>query len=168
MYERKLPVKRFYRFDPNTYIPRTTPAVGQRPRPCSPINTSVFRMSRRQLKKLSGYDETAELAKAMGLADEEIPSVASKKSQPRKPKKGGFASFLDLDDEVEDEEESEEVLEEKIEVKQTPKKKKNKKKNKKKQNTEAKPKTEESFEEILDAYGFKHSGPAPTEVSHGP
>ena len=125
-------------------------------------------MSRRQLKKLSGYDETAELAKAMGLADEEIPSVASKKSQPRKPKKGGFASFLDLDDEVEDEEESEEVLEEKIEVKQTPKKKKNKKKNKKKQNTEAKPKTEESFEEILDAYGFKHSGPAPTEVSHGP
>ena len=127
-------------------------------------------MSRRQLKKLSGYDETAELAKAMGLADEEIPSVASKKSQPRKPKKGGFASFLDLDEEneVEDEEESEEVLEEKIEVKQTPKKKKNKKKNKKKQNTEAKSKTEESFEEILDAYGFKNSGPAPTEVSHGP
>ena len=127
-------------------------------------------MSRRQLKKLSGYDETAELAKAMGLADEEIPSVASKKSQPRKPKKGGFASFLDLDEEneVEDEEEPEEVLEEKIEVKQTPKKKKNKKKNKKKQNTEAKSKTEESFEEILDAYGFKNSGPAPTEVSHRP
>ena len=109
-------------------------------------------MSRRQLKKLSGYDETAELAKAMGLADEDIPSVTSKKSQPRKPKKGGFASFLDLDEEneVEDEEEEiEEELEEKIEVKQTPKKKKNKKKNKKKQNTEAKPKTEESFEEIL-------------------
>ena len=127
-------------------------------------------MSRRQLKKLSGYDETAELAKAMGLADEDIPSVNTKKSQPRKPKKGGFASFLDLDEEndIEDEEEEpEEVLEEKpIEVKQTPKKKKNKKKNKKKQNTEAKPKTEESFEEILDAYGFKNSGPAPTEVSH--
>ena len=131
----------------------------------------IFRMSRRQLKKLSGYDETAELAKAMGLADEDIPSVTSKKSQPRKPKKGGFASFLDLDEgnEVEDEEEEiEEELEEKIEVKQTPKKKKNKKKNKKKQNTEAKPKTEESFEEILDAYGFKNSGPVPTEVSHKP
>ena len=131
-------------------------------------------MSRRQLKKLSGYDETAELAKAMGLADEDIPSVTrssvtSKKSQPRKPKKGGFASFLDLDEgnEVEDEEEEiEEELEEKIEVKQTPKKKKNKKKNKKKQNTEAKPMTEESFEEILDAYGFKNSGPCPTEVSN--
>ena len=132
-------------------------------------------MSRRQLKKLSGYDETAELAKAMGLEAEDIPSVPSKKSQPRKPKKGGFASFLDLeeDNEVEEEEaeEDEEVLEEKlktVEVKQTPKKKKNKKKNKKKQNTEAKSKTEESFEEILDAYGFKNSGQAPTEVKISP
>ena len=132
-------------------------------------------MSRRQLKKLSGYDETAELAKAMGLEAEDIPSVPSKKSQPRKPKKGGFASFLDLeeDNEVEEDEaeEDEEVSEEKlktIEVKQTPKKKKNKKKNKKKQNTEAKSKTEESFEEILDAYGFKNSGQAPTEVKISP
>ena len=63
-------------------------------------------MSRRQLKKLSGYDETAELAKAMGLEAEDIPSVPSKKSQPRKPKKGGFASFLDLeeDNEVDEDE----------------------------------------------------------------
>jgi len=124
-------------------------------------------MSRRQLKKLSGYDETAELAKAMGLADEDIPSMNSKKSQPKKAKKGGFASFLDLDEDNEvdeEEEEVEEILEEKpIEVKRTPKKKKNQKKNKKKQNNEAKPKTDESFDDILDAYGFKNSGPAPTE-----
>ena len=38
-------------------------------------------MSRRQLKKISGYDETAELMKAMGVDQSDLESVKPQKSR---------------------------------------------------------------------------------------
>ena len=60
-------------------------------------------MSRRQLKKLQGYNETEALKKSMGVEDDEIEEVENK---PRK--NTNFAALL-MDDE-EDQISEEEVI----------------------------------------------------------
>ena len=71
-------------------------------------------MSRRQLKKISGYDETAELMKAMGVDKDDLKETKPAKSRP-KPKKAAFASFAAFDsaedEEPEIEEEEKEIIE---------------------------------------------------------
>ena len=119
-----------------------------------------FRMSLRQLKKISGYDETAELKKAMGINDEDLDLKKVNRTKPKT--KGGFTSaFLDIDDDLSNEVEEEEVEEdepEEEEVKQVkPKKKRRKNKNK----SAAK---KEDFDSILKTYGFENGTVPPVEV----
>merc|ERR1712147_99792 len=112
-------------------------------------------MSRRQLKKISGYDETAELMKAMGVDASDLESTsASKPAKSRqKPKKSGFASFAAFDDDVDEDEVVEEEEEEEIEQKEelTPSPSKSKKKRKKKK------KKQDDFDTIIAEHGFHQS-----------
>ena len=122
-------------------------------------------MSRRQLKKISGYDETEELKKAMGLNDSDFKNEAKKANigKPNKTNRAGFSSaFLDFEDDNITDEESENDSTENIpvpvQVSKKSKKKRNKKKNKEK-NTK-----KDGFDDILENYGFKNNGELPIEV----
>jgi len=127
-------------------------------------------MSRRQLKKISGYDETEELKKAMGINDNDINQAKPTKLSGNRKKKtsGGFASaFLDLDEaddvDVDDDDDVDENSDkqpvESVAVQHTPKKNK-KRKNKKKKNSK-----KDGFDEILENYGFKNQEISPQIVS---
>merc|ERR1712242_105744 len=115
----------------------------------------LIEMSRRQLKKISGYDETAELMKAMGVDKDDLKETKPAKSRP-KPKKAAFASFAAFDsaedEEPEIEEEEKEIIETTPSPVQSSKSKKKRKKKKKK----------EDFDTILAEHGFKATEPAPT------
>jgi len=117
-------------------------------------------MSSRQLKKITGYDETEALRKAMGLTDADL---AEKPKPQRKPKAMGFSAFDLLED---DDDQTGSETEEKPEVvsPQSNKKKKKKKKkknnqteNKPEQKTQSSPQKEESFDDIIEKYGFKNT-----------
>jgi len=112
-------------------------------------------MSRRQLRKIAGYDETAELMKAMGVDKSDLDSTDIKPAKSRqKPKKSGFASFAAFDgdeDEVEEDEEPIVEDEEKEDLTTTPSPTKSKKKRKKKK------KKHDDFDTIIAEHGFQHS-----------
>jgi len=101
-------------------------------------------MSSRQLKKLKGYDQTAELKKMMGVGSESEDEEAPKLMKPPKKKNLGFASLIDDEPSEDEEEELEEDPVPAPKVVQSSKK--SKKKNKKKKKAAQK---EADFDSIL-------------------
>lgn len=116
-------------------------------------------MSARQLKKLKGYDQTAELKKMMGVGSGSEEEEAPRLMKPPKKKNLGFASLID-DDLSEDEDE--ELEEEPIPaVKVVQSSKKSKKKNKKKKKAAQK---EADFDSILAEYRENQEEPRKESV----
>jgi len=68
-------------------------------------------MSSRQLKKISGYNETEELKKAMGLVDSDGEDHTPVKT---KQKSFGFAALLDDDEEEKSDTEEPDIMQQKV------------------------------------------------------